>query len=123
MDPLRSIRDLPQEWRVEADVLRRRKAPLRAELMESLAEQLEQRLREWRLELLTLEQAAHEAGVKYDTIQRKVGSEIQNAGEKGAPRVRRADLHPWLDAPEPELHEDQVEELADKTLQARQDSG
>lgn len=117
---LNPLHELVEAWREEADLLRRRGAPHQAETLESTAEELEDRLRELSLELLTLEEAARETGLAYDTMQRKVGSEIPNAGETGNPRVRRADLHPWLDEPEPKLHADPVEELAERTLQERE---
>lgn len=117
---LEALTDQVASWREEADLLRRRGAPRQADVLESAAEDLEDRLREWRLEALSLEQAARESGLAYDTVQRKVGSELPNAGEKGSPRVRRCDLHPWLDAPEPEAVEsDVVAELACETLGGR----
>lgn len=120
MDPLATLRSQADTWRSEAKLLRRRGAPQQADTLVSAAEDLEDRLREWALELLTLEEAARETGLAYDTIQRKVGSELPNAGQQGNPRVRRADLHPWLEAPQPELYEDPVEDLAHRTLQARE---
>lgn len=123
MDPLHTLRSLVDTWQQEAHLLRRRGAPQQADTLESAAEELEDRLRGWSLELLTLEEAAREAGLAYDTVQRKVGSEIPNAGETGSPRVRRADLHPWIDAPEPRSHDSPVDELADTTLAARNGSG
>lgn len=117
MDPLDSLRELAGSWHQEAEVLRRRGASGPAEALESAAEELEERLREWGWELLSLEQAAKEAGVSYDTMQRKVGREIPNAGEKGAPRVRRCDLHPWLPNPEDELS------VAEEALMGRRGRG
>lgn len=117
MDPLASLRELAEAWHREADVLRRRGASGPAEALESAAEELDERLREWSRELLTLEEAAKEAGVSYDTMQRKVGRDIPNAGEKGAPRVRRCDLHPWLQGPEGVLS------LAEEALLGRKERG
>lgn len=113
MNPLASLRSLANSWHQEAQVLRRRGASGPAEALDSAAEELEEELRKWSLELLTLEEAAQETGLAYDTIQRKVGDEIPNAGEKGTPRVRRCDLHSWLKAPEEELS------LAEETLMGR----
>ncbi len=63
-------------------------------MVESFASELEQRLREWELQELTIEQAATELGLKYDTLQRRVRcGELPNAGRKGAPRVLRRDLY------------------------------
>jgi len=123
MDPLAALRALTDTWLEEADLLRRRGAPRQADALESAAEDLEDRIREWALEALSLDQAAEETGLAYDTVQRKVASgEIPNRGAKGSPLVRRADLHPWLSAPEPQLHEDPVERLAERTLRGRERS-
>lgn len=117
MDPLASLRSLAESWHQEADVLRKRGASGPAEALDSAADELEEQLREWSLELLTLEEAAREAGVSYDTMQRKVGRQIPNAGEKGSPRVRRCDLHPWLREPEGNLS------VAEQALLGRQERG
>lgn len=120
VDPTAALRSLASDWRGDAELLRRRGAPQQANALESAAEDLEERLREWGAELLTLEGAAEEAGLAYDTIQRKVSSgEIPNAGEQGSPRVRRADLHPWMEPPGSRLHDGPVDELADKALSSR----
>lgn len=115
MDPLASLRELSEAWQREADVLRRRGASGPAEALESAADELDERLREWSRELLTLREASKEIGVSYDTMQRKVGREMPNAGEKGSPRVRRCDLHPWLEGPEGKLS------VAEEALLGRQE--
>ena len=80
-------------WRQDAAVLRRRGAPAGAELLEECATELDEALTEWRLESLTLERAADESGLAYDTVQRKVAAgEWPNTGRKGKPRVRRCDV-------------------------------
>ncbi len=90
LDPFRS---LAAGWREEAALLERRGLEREARMVESFASDLEQRLREWELQELTLEQAATELGLKYDTVQRRVAcGELPNAGRKGAPLVRRCDL-------------------------------
>jgi hypothetical protein len=84
---------LAHEWREEAALLERRGMKREARMIQSLSADLEERLREWELEKLTLKQAAAELGLKYDTVQRKVASgELLNVGDKGAPRVRRCDI-------------------------------
>ena len=91
LDPLRS---LAAEWREDAALLERRGLEREAQMIESFASDLEQRLREWELQELTLEQVAVETGLKYDTVQRRVAcGELANAGRKGAPLVRRCDLY------------------------------
>ncbi len=88
------LQSLAAAWRDEADLLRRRGLEREARMVESFASDLEQRLREWELQALTLEQAATELGLKYDTVQRRVAcGELPNAGRKGAPRVRRCHLY------------------------------
>lgn len=99
-DPLGPFDALVVRWREDASTLRTRGASHHADTLESAADDLETRLREWRLERLTLTEAAREAGSAYDTIQRKVASgDLPNAGEKGSPRIRRCDLHEWMDVP------------------------
>ncbi len=91
---LSPLRDLADRWRDEAAMLERRGLEREARMVESFAGDLEQRLREWELQELTLEQAATELGLKYDTVQRRVAcGELPNAGCKGAPLVRRCDLY------------------------------
>lgn len=117
---LSRVLDLAERWEEEADLLRRRGAPRQAEALESAAEELTDRLREWELELLTLEEAARETGLAYDTVQKKVASgEWPNRDEKGHPRVRRCDVLPGLNTPALQEVEDPVEDLARETLQGR----
>lgn len=87
------IDSLLDQWRSEADLLRRRGQAHLADLVESYAADLSAAVREHRLTTLTLAEAAAETGLKYDTIQKKVASgEVTNVGRRGAPRVRRCDL-------------------------------
>jgi hypothetical protein len=91
LDPFRA---LAAGWRKEAAMLERLGLAREARMVQTFASDLEQRLREWELQELTLEQAAGETGLKYDTVQRKIASgELPNAGRKGAPLVRRCDLY------------------------------
>jgi hypothetical protein len=81
------------KWRQEAAALRHRGIDDTARCVESCAEDLERGVREWELEALTLEEAAEESGYSYSALQKKVASgEIENVGNKGSPRIRRADL-------------------------------
>jgi len=85
---------LAERWRSEADLFRRRSREGDAHLIESFALELEGALREWGLEKLTLHQAAHETGLTYDTLQKRVSKgRLPNAGGGGSPRVRRGDLY------------------------------
>ena len=88
-----SLQDLAHRWRDEAAQLRRRGIDREACLIESLADDHEETLREWHLEALTLEAAADESGFAYSTLQQRLtAGDLPNAGEKGAPRIRRCDL-------------------------------
>lgn len=98
------VEALAREWREEATVLRRRGAPRQAEALESAAEDLERRLPEWRLEPLTVEEAAAESGYSRSQLYALLSEDrLPNAGEPGAPRIRRCDLplKPGHDAIEP----------------------
>lgn len=87
------LEDLVDGWREEAARFAHRGLEREARMAESYAADLEERLREWKLETLTLKEAAAELGVSYDTVARKIRTgEYPNAGRKNAPRVRREDL-------------------------------
>ena len=88
-----ALRNLAHGWREEADLYRRRGLDPQAQMAESYAAELEERLREWELELLTLDEATGESDYSYSALQKKLASgEIPNAGAKGSPRIRRCDL-------------------------------
>lgn len=90
LSPLRRLSD---EWREEAEMLRRRGADAQATALESAADDLEQAWKAWRQELLTVEQAASASGYSEAHIRRLLREgKIPNAGEEHHPRVRRADL-------------------------------
>lgn len=93
MDPLASLRALAETWKDEADLLRRRGAPRQADALESAAEELDGRLDAWKLEAVTLEEASEIGGYSYSHLQHLVADgEIENVGEKGAPRIRRSEV-------------------------------
>ena len=109
------LQNLASEWRTEAELFRRRGMEDSARLVESYQGDLETRIHEWGLEALTLEEAALETGLAYDTLQKKISrGGLPNAGEKRAPRVRRCDLY---GTPRPRLVED--ESLAEVILRRR----
>ena len=88
-----ALHDLATEWRDEAGIMRRRGAPSQADALESAADDLEERLREWTLEPLTMDDAEAESGYSRSTLERRIASgEITNAGRKGSPRILRRDL-------------------------------
>jgi hypothetical protein len=87
------LSDLAARWREEAARFRDLGLEQPAVMQEAHADELEERLREWSLEPLSLEEAAAESGFSYSKLQHDVRSErIPNAGRPGAPRIRRCDL-------------------------------
>ena len=90
---LKPFRALAAGWREEAATFRKRGAEQQATMLESCAEELEQDVREWESEELTLQQAEHESGYTAGHLGRLVGEgHILNAGRSGAPLIRRVDL-------------------------------
>ena len=88
-----ALADLAAEWRGESEVLRRRGASAQADVLDSVARDLEERLREWELEALTMEEAQVESGYSRSTLERRMASgQIPNVGKGGAPRILRRDL-------------------------------
>ena len=66
-------------------------------------------VRQWELELLTLDEAAQESGYSYSALEKGTrDGRIRNAGAKGSPRIHRRDLpckaHGENDGP-PQLNE------------------
>lgn len=85
-------RDLVTSWRERADLLDRY-APPAAQAFRDAAEELDASLRDEADASLTLDQASRESGYTADHLRHLVAQgTIPNAGKKGAPRVRRADL-------------------------------
>ena len=90
---LDQFRALAAEWRQDAVMLERRGLQREARIFESFASDLEQRLRTWLDELLTLEAAAGEVGMTYDAIRKRIARGVlPNSGRQGSPKIRRADL-------------------------------
>ena len=87
---------LPKQWREEADLLRRRGAIPLAECMESMAVDLESRIRAWLEEELPIHQASEESGYSEDHLRRLVRDEVlpdnRPPGSEGEIRIRRRDL-------------------------------
>lgn len=103
---LSGLEELAAEWREEAELYRSRGQEPQASMAESYAADLEERLREWWLETLTLQEAADEAGLSYSAVQKKVArGDLRNAGREGSPRVRRCDLFGEEERPRLETEE------------------
>ena len=111
---------LATRMRDEADVFEGRGFSHGAEMARSYAADLEEAIRNFELEELSLEAAASESGFRYDTLQRKVSSgEIPNAGTRGSPRVRRCDLPYKGGRGGPKLVTGQGPDLAEEILARR----
>lgn len=83
---------LPESWRSRAADLERY-APPAAEAFREAADELEVALREAAHETLTLREAAAESGYSKRRLRELIADgTIPQAGKKGAPRIRRADL-------------------------------
>src|SRR5258708_3998484 len=103
---------LAEQWRREAELLRRCAANEAATTREDCAAQLEAYERARSLEALTLTDASAESGYSKDHLALLVAKgAIENAGQKHAPRIRRRDLPrkpkrpvPKLPSGEPDLH-------------------
>lgn len=88
-----AVRELADNWRGEADLLRRRGAPRQADVLESAAEDLETAWTAWRRERLTVEEASAASGYSEAHLRRLLrDGTLPNAGEEDRPRIRRADL-------------------------------
>ena len=84
---------LPARWRQEADLFRRRGQEGQAQMVDSLAGELERELHEWLTESLTLTEASVESGYSYNHLQHALSNgSLPNAGVEGSPRIRRCDL-------------------------------
>ncbi len=84
---------LVQQWRDEAKLLRRRGADGQAAALESCASELEEEVRRFALETLTLAQAEGESGYSYSALEKMVADgRLPNAGAPHRPRIRRCDL-------------------------------
>lgn len=87
------MNDLVTSWRAEAEKLRRRGADGHATLLESVADELDARLRAVEHETVNLTDAARVSGYSADWLGQMIrAGEIPNAGRKHAPRIRLMDL-------------------------------
>jgi hypothetical protein len=85
--------ELPVAWRALAETFRRFGAESQACAVERCAEELEAAIAETADELLSLEAAALESGHTVRALRHLIATgRVPNAGKKGAPRIRRADL-------------------------------
>ena len=88
-----ALQMLATGWRGEAEILRRRGASVQAEVLESVAGELEAAAAAARIEAVSLDEAAELGGYSYSHLQSLVSrDEIENMGQKGSPRIRRCDV-------------------------------
>lgn len=88
-----SLASLADRWEETAGALRAYGAAPQAECLARVARELREALEAAAGETLTLAEAAIESGVPAETLRKAVAQgRIPNAGRKGAPRIRRADL-------------------------------
>ena len=88
-----SFDHLAEQWRTEAETLRKRGATAQAVVLESCADEMERALRERDNELLNLMEAAQLSGYSSEHLGRMVrDGKIPNAGRPGAPRIRLGDI-------------------------------
>ncbi len=91
---LSPLRELPARWREDADRYEADGVPGHAAVLRRVAGDLDEALRGWWAEPLSLRQAAEEAGLSYRAMQKRIERrQLPNVGKKGAPLVRRCDLH------------------------------
>lgn len=89
----RPLVELAERWEEEADRLRTRGLEREARMEESFAEELRQRVSEWRFEALTVAEASEETGYSESHLRALLSDgKLENVGREGAPRMRRGDL-------------------------------
>lgn len=112
------VRELADDWRKRAQDLEDLGLSQPAALMRNCADDLEEKRAETLNRRLKLKEAARLSGLHYDTIRKRVGSEIPNAGKPGEPRIRLCDL--------PQIKPSEVvdeTELGDETVLNRRKVG
>jgi predicted DNA-binding transcriptional regulator AlpA len=90
---LSPLRELPERWRSDAEVLRRCGHERTADLCDRHAQELERAVQAHEMELITIGEAAAESGYSKSHLYTLLSEgSLSNAGTKGAPRVMRRDL-------------------------------
>lgn len=87
------FKDLVQRWRDDAEVLRRHGRGDQADRLERRADEVERALRDRRYQELTVAEVAEIGGYSESRLRTLLSEgKIENVGEPGAPRIRRADV-------------------------------
>ncbi len=95
------LKPLIERWHAKADSFRPY-VPAFAKLIDDLLVDLREFAEQYRLEALTLTQAADASGYSRDQIRRYLEQgKLENVGGPGAPRVRRGDLPRKAGKPSP----------------------
>ncbi len=90
---IEALESLAAEWRDHAGTLERFGADRHARLLHTCADELDERVRTWLEEPLTVAQAREESSYSESQLRALLKKEIvPNAGRTGAPRIRRRDL-------------------------------
>lgn len=88
-----ALAQLLSSWSTEAQHLKKRGQSNLALFLESLTEEVENAWIDYASAALNLQEAAAESGYSVDHLGRQLlACKIPNAGAKGQPRIRRADL-------------------------------
>lgn len=88
-----TIRDLILRWRADAELLRGYGATEAAAAAERHAEQLAEAVQIAADQPLTMTEAVRESGYSERRLREMIADgELPNAGQRGRPRIRRADL-------------------------------
>jgi hypothetical protein len=87
------LASLAEEIRSEADVLRKWVQEAKARAADAVAARIEERIEMWLDEELTVAEAAAEAGLRPDTVRKKIArGEWKNCGRPYRPRIKRRHL-------------------------------
>ena len=93
-DVANALEQLEARWLDEASGYERDGVMVRGDrLLRRVAEEMRQAMRDFRLQPLTMRQAAQESGFTESRLRQLVAKKkIPNVGRKGAPRILRMDL-------------------------------
>lgn len=91
--PMNTLNDLAKRWRSDAQTLRDYGDLRGATVVEALAVELEDAIREVDQEVVTMTEASEVSGYSKRRLRELVNAgDLDNVGRKGAPRFRRGDL-------------------------------
>lgn len=89
----RPLYEIGEQFRAEAERFRSWGQESCALLFDKAAAMADELVREWEMELLTLDEAAQESGYSYSALEKGIrAGRLENGGEEGRPRIRRRDL-------------------------------